>query len=109
MTRASPVTLMRLVKNALLEPETASTTLLPVLAQSVRAFWTRVVSSEDGGEDRCEVLNCAVSVMQTAGFEGWATVRVSPVASVCAARGSESRLKVRPAREMLDRFLRRLS
>ena len=44
----------------------------------------RVVSSDVGGEARCELVNCAVRVWQTAGLEGWVTVRVSPVARVWA-------------------------
>ena len=67
-----------------MDPETASTTLLPVFSQAVRAFWMRVVSSDVGGEARCELVNWAVRVWQTAGLEGWVTVRVSPVARVWA-------------------------
>ena len=43
------------------------------------------MSSEVGGEARCELVNCAVMVWQTVeGLEGWETERVSPVARVCA-------------------------
>ena len=37
-----------------------------------------------GGDERCEVVNTAVSVLQTDGKLGVLTVRLSPVATVCA-------------------------
>jgi hypothetical protein len=42
------------------------------------------VSSELGGDERCEVVNCAVSVSHTDGKLGVPTLRLSPVATVCA-------------------------
>jgi hypothetical protein len=75
----------------LYDPEAASTTLLPVPAQAVSAACTRLVSSELGGDERCEVVNCAVSVSHTDGKLGWLTLRLSPVATVCApAHAAES-------------------
>jgi hypothetical protein len=80
-TSASPFTSIVPVKNALFEPEEARTTLFPVPLQLLSAAATRLVSSLLGGEERCEVLNLAVSVVQTAGTEGCDTFRLSPVAS----------------------------
>jgi len=39
------------------------------------------VSSLPGGEERCDVENCANTVVQTAGYTGWLTDRLSPVAN----------------------------
>lgn len=81
-TTATPLIVSEPVKNALFEPEAASTTLLPVDLQVLRAAWMRLVSSPLGGDERCDALNCADNVEQTAGAEGWDTVRLSPVARV---------------------------
>jgi hypothetical protein len=57
---------------------------MPVFLQATEfnAVWMLVVSSEPaaGGEERWDVLNCACSTLQTAGYVGWVTVRESPVA-----------------------------
>jgi hypothetical protein len=37
-----------------------------------------------GGDERCEVVNTAVNVLQTDGKLGVLTERLSPVATVCA-------------------------
>jgi len=60
------------VRKALLEPEAASTTALPVFSQAVRAAWTREVSSLVVGvlTSTAEDLNCAESVWQAEGVEG---------------------------------------
>jgi len=51
----------------LLVPDEVSSTLWPVFLQAVRAACRRLVSSDAGGEERCEVLNCAESAWQAAG------------------------------------------
>jgi hypothetical protein len=60
------------LRKALLEPEEASTTALPVLAQLLRADWMRDVSSLVGGVSTStdDALNCALSVWQAEGVEG---------------------------------------
>jgi hypothetical protein len=82
MTRATPVIVSDPVKNALLDPEAARTTLFPVDLQVLRAAWRRLVSSPPGGDERCDAVNCADNVEQTAGAVGCDTLRLSPVARV---------------------------
>jgi hypothetical protein len=43
----------------------------------------------------CDEVNCAESVSQAVGVVGWVTVRVSPVAKVCAAAVEARRNAVR--------------
>src|SRR5580658_1215031 len=98
MTRLSPVWMVSLPeRKALSEPDTASTTALLEFSQVLSADWMREVSSLVGGLaiSTCDEVNCAESVSQAVGVVGWVTVRVSPVAKVCAAAVEARRNAVR--------------
>jgi hypothetical protein len=82
-------------------PLGASTTALPVPLQLFSADWIREVS---GGEDSALLLNCsllvarvALSVVQVAGTDGWATARLSPVARVRLVAAVAGSAKLAPA------------